>query len=801
MFRPYLSIAHLAAMQRNDPRYIICSKAFHSTVRRKEHTMSHADFFARVNQITAGFRQQTADMEASHLALRAYLESSSEELRSAILACDPFALINALWMVALVNQFVEVETDNGRMSRVSGDLSFTLEYIHAVLSSHSLEQFANRRTGRAADRVLELATELRAAAAAYCTVVSLRAEDGYFGAVDATLVFQAMTSWVGTRGYRYQTAEQAFFEFVLTPHDDALKAAYGMSASDIAAGFQKMITNTYAAPQPELREMLNSTVSAAAADGELSFDVARLSIRTFYAGLAKYDPKQRDLLPVSLTRNIGKEGLPPALLEDLAYVAGSETDFYAKGPHRGTPFRTMPGRIKPLVHVDGKYLACDPYLFRDSVYRALQRGLVQRLPGYRRQWKDRQTDLSETAFTNIFQEQLRDAEVFRSVHYEDPVTGEWCECDLVILIADVVIVIEIKAGVMVMHSPDLNFDRYLQKVQGLIVEAYDQCRRFIDYVASSDEVAIFQVRDNRRVEVRRLRLSGYRHVFPIGLTMEAFTPISSFCKELDGLSPILGKYPFVSMSVDDLQVLTHFLPQSGELMHYLSVRQRVAGIKGAFLYDEVDHLGMYIDKNRFDLFAELYTLGGKRTVVFDKASADINRYFAIVDWKAKPPPRQQFPAMLEKLLASINCHRHPGFLAVDAVLRDMGPSRRTTLDAALQTVVADLGKENYRRIRLPGSAPIMAWVQRAHYVDITSQHLAEGEILALASGVSHCTVLIILVNESGEFEGAYVRTACAPRKDDRTYWMQFAKAVDLLKNISTGIMRSSSSETEVATVS
>jgi hypothetical protein len=763
--------------------------------------MSHADFFARVKQITSEFRQQTENIEAAHLALRSHLESVSEELRSAILACDPFALINACWMVGLVNLFVEAEADNGRMSRVSGELSFTLEYIHAVLSSHSLEKFANRRNGRAAGKVLELATELRAAAAAYCTIVSLRAKDGYFGAVDDTLVFQAMTSWVGTRGYRYQTAEQAFFEFALAPHDDALKEAYGMSASHIARAFQQMITDTYLAPPLELRDLLDSTVSAAVADGELSFEVARLSIRTFYAGFAKSDPQQRKVLPVSLTRDVSKAGLPHALLEDLAYKAGSETDFFAPGSHRGTPFLTLPGRIKPLVHVDGQFLACDPYLFRDSAYRALQRGLVQRLPGYRRQWKDRQTDLSETAFTHIFREQLKSAEVFRSVHYEDPVTKEWCECDIVILIADIMIVIEIKAGVMVMHSPDLNFDRYLQKVQGLVVEAYDQCRRFINYLASGEEVPISQIRGDRREEVRRLRLSDYRQVFPIGLTMEAFTPISSFCKELDGISPILGKYPFVSMSVDDLQVLSHFLPQAGELMHYLEVRQRVAGIKGAFLYDEVDHLGMYVDKNRFDLFAEFYTQGGERTVLFDKASADINRYFAMIDWKAEAPPRQKYPPILEKLLTSIDCHRHPGFLAVDAVLRDMGASRRNTLDAALRTVLPALAKETYRRIRLPGSDPVMAWVQQANYVDITSEHLAEGEILALASGVSHCTVLIVLVNESGEFEGAYVRKAYAPRKDERAYRMRLAQSVDLLKHISMGVMRASSSETEAVLVS
>jgi hypothetical protein len=72
-------------------------------------------------------------------------------------------------------------------------------------------------------------------------------------------------------------------------------------------------------------------------------------------------------------------------------------------------------------------------------------------------------------------------------------------------------------------------------------------------------------------------------------------------KELPEVQPILGEHPFISMSVDDLFVLGRFLPTTGELVHYLEVRQQVAGLPGALLFDEIDHLGGYISKNRFDM--------------------------------------------------------------------------------------------------------------------------------------------------------------------------------------------------------
>src|SRR6202042_721005 len=102
-------------------------------------------------------------------------------------------------------------------------------------------------------------------------------------------------------------------------------------------------------------------------------------------------------------------------------------------------------------------------------------------------------------------------------------------------------------------------------------------------------------------EVARLRQRDYRLILPIGLTVEAFTPFSAICKELPEVRPILGRHPFISMSVDDLFVLTRFLPTAGELMHYLEVRQQVAGIPNAMMFDEIDHLGAYISQNRFDM--------------------------------------------------------------------------------------------------------------------------------------------------------------------------------------------------------
>ena len=47
-------------------------------------------------------------------------------------------------------------------------------------------------------------------------------------------------------------------------------------------------------------------------------------------------------------------------------------------PFAGTPLRTLPARIRPLVRRNGEYWATDGQFVRDSACRAIQRGLITR---------------------------------------------------------------------------------------------------------------------------------------------------------------------------------------------------------------------------------------------------------------------------------------------------------------------------------------------------------------------------------------------------------------------------------------
>ncbi|WFU80708.1 hypothetical protein QA645_40875 [Bradyrhizobium sp. CIAT3101] len=201
--------------------------------------------------------------------------------------------------------------------------------------------------------------------------------------------------------------------------------------------------------------------------------------------------------------------------------------------------------------------------------------------------------------------------------------------------------VEAKAGAAAtVASPATDFDRHGRSIHDLIVKAHDQCRRFLQYLASADEVPIYRREAGRYTEVERIRLTDFRLVLPIGLTVESFSPYASLAKLFPDAGPILGHHPFLSLSIDDLFVLRRFLPSAGELLHYLEVRQAVAGIPQAILFDEMDHLGAYLTKNRFDWTLRAQLNDNTELICWDGQSEPVDNYFADGEFAEKPPPVQ-----------------------------------------------------------------------------------------------------------------------------------------------------------------
>lgn len=716
------------------------------------------------------------EMDRMLMAERALLEMEelARRLRDTISAQPPKDLLGYIYGQRSLRALRDAESEPGASvgdaDAVDSD-QFLLEYVHAVLAA-TPEQPDAVFDEESCANLHDVADRLRRAAMMYAVASSIDTDGGLFGPKTGEVEFHAKGAWVLLRGHRYQVLEEEFYAYVLAPHDEVLRETYGVGALEIAKGFQAM-ANASRAGQGLAAETLAKHFEAAQAfaarEGVPFGDVAEAWIKEHADDMKAAALAMDDMVRGGICNVSRHTELPAALLSDLAFERGEETEFFADGPLVGTPFRTLPARKKPLIRLDGEYYAVDPCFTRDAGYRALLYNLLQRQPAYKKTFEERQKVLTEGAFVDILQRQLAGAQVYQEVYYRHPETRQWVENDTLVLLDDLLVLVEAKSGAAAtVASPAADFQRHAQAVQDLVVKAYEQCRRFFNYLASAEEVPIFRREQGKYIECGHLRQSDYRIMLPVGLTVESFSPFSAMCKELPGITPLLGKHAFISMSIDDLFVLNRFLPTAGELAHYWEVRQAVAGKRGAMLFDELDHLGAYIRKNRFDMDIRSQLAKSKVSfVVWDGMSDVVDQHFTRGDWNDCPIPRQEYPEELSRLLEALDRTRHSGWLKVESQIRTCATDSRDNLARTLHDFRLTLDDHEARYFHLIGKPGLFVWLQRNGTEPDLPTVRDKAAASALAMGSDEMVAVIAWASAAGQYSRAdYVEVTIPNAKNE-----------------------------------
>lgn len=692
------------------------------------------------------------------------MEAIAATMRELIIHLSPHELLGYIYaqymMKSMADQsIVQVKGQSEGSNDLINENQFLLEYIHAVLASNAAPEDVTFTEPQCTE-LIELSRQLRAKAMLFAMTSSISSGNNIFGPDTADIEYHAKSTWIMLRGNRYQVLEGEFYRYVLAPHNDVLKKEYGVSAEEIADGFQAMADATRSGHANAIMEMtkqyesaqdfamkqskpLEETMETWAADNPERFQAAGQAIDDIFNG---------GIANVSRHSN-----LPEALLADLAYQRGEDTEFYAPGDFSGTPYRTLPARKKPLIKLGSDYYAIDPCFARDSGYRALLYNLLQRKPDYKKTFETRQKVMSESAFADILATQLPNAKVFQEVYYKDPISKQWSENDTLILIDDILFLVEAKSGAAAtIASPALDFDRHAQSIQDLVIKAYKQCERFFNYLNSAEQVPIYNLLNGKYEECGRIRRSEYRVMVPIGLTVESFSPFSAYCKALPQIKLLLGKHAFISLSIDDLLVLKRFLPTPGLFAHYMEVRQAVAGIRQAHLYDELDHLGAYLNKNRFDQDILQQLKDGKvDMIVWDGMSDIVDKSFEREDWENRSFPKQMFPEEVMKLIGALDATRASGWLSAESHIRDLGEEGRNNLAGLLTKFRQTLNQHQFRYFIMSGdSKPLFVWLQQ-HNSQIDWAHVnKKASAAALATNASSIIALIAEVSPDGIYHRA-----------------------------------------------
>lgn len=702
------------------------------------------------------------------------MEATAKRVRELIVGMPPQELLGYIYaqhmMKAMSERAVKKQDSEYQdPGDVINQNQFLLEYIHAVLATDPVPDKVEFKEEKCAE-LFELSSKLREQAMFYAMASSADKKDGAFGPNTADIEFHAKSSWVLLRGNRYQVLEGEFYRYVLEPHDEALKEIYGIGADEVARGFQAMADAVRTGQAIAIGEMMNQFQTAkafAAAKAKPLDDVMEEWAEENKGNSTAVRQAIEDMFFGGIANVSRHTDLPKEILADLAYERGEDNEFFAGGDYSGTPYRTLPVRKKPLIKLGSDYFAVDPCFTRDAGYRALLFNLLQRKPAYKAEFNERQKVMSEAAFADLLSAQLPGATVLQEVYYKDPVTKQWSENDTLILMEDVLYLVEAKAGAAAtIASPALDFGRHAQSVQDLIIKAYKQCERFFNYLNTADEVPLFHMIDGKYVECARLRRAEYRVMLPIGLTVESFSPLSAFCKELPEIVPLLGKHAFISLSIDDLLVLRRFLPTPGEFGHYMEVRQAVAGLRRAHLFDELDHLGAYLKKNRVDVEMAEQLEKGADIVIWDGMSFEVDRSFEGENWETDPRPIQEFPDEMLKLLGALDATRKAGWLRVDSYFRNLGSEGRIEFAAILVGLRKSLNQHDGRYFIYgqEQETPFFIWLHKSGGVVDWEKVNSNASSAALVTPAGTLTGLMIETTAGGNYKAVSTFPVIRPAK-------------------------------------
>jgi len=173
------------------------------------------------------------------------------------------------------------------------------------------------------------------------------------------------------------------------------------------------------------------------------------------------------------------------------------------------------------------------------------------------------------------------------------------------------------------------------------------------------------------------------------------------------------------------------------------------------IFDEFDHLGAYLTKNRFDLeIADQLANDNANLVVWDGMCSVVDKHFEGESWAFNPVPKQDYPEEVLLLLAALDGTREKGWLSAESSIRDLCTDSRNDLAKYLGKLRLSLHKYPARHFLLGGKIiPLFVWLQK-HGQEIDWKKVRDK---AGASALSVNATSVVCVVAIGNADGAYQR--------------------------------------------
>lgn len=604
------------------------------------------------------------DILAQKQEMRQQIDTLIDTIRSEVLQCDPIELLSYCQYVFLscnvgyTSECQQLNNDNIAAAHAA-------EYVQSIYVAAEITEHE------------EIIHSISYFNSIICDIIQLHRITDYYlmlslynadnpNSKETNEAILECQSLFLTRGKRYMVFEEQYYRYLLLDHNEILNDLFGVSASEIVDGITKL---QYALTQGRGVYILSKLQQNLHPE---------LDIPDFYVALDKND-----------VCNI--TGWPERFVDSLAYGRGEASEFYKHRDYPGWCIINLPIQRRPFIKIGNKYYCFDYYSFVDNFYRAVQKAVSDSCTTY--QWKDVQQKASEQMVANIFERLLPGCVIYlNNIYPKHKSLRETCENDILITYYDIAIIVEVKGGAVNYTAPITDSENHIRSYNSLIKIPSDQCSRFYNYLTTNAEAQIFT--ENNQLKAS-LDTHGFSDIFMMSITVDNINHIAAKAEKIAFLNLT---EPVMCMAVDDLMVYQDYFDSPLEFIHFIKQRRKAISIRQLALYDELDHLGMYIEYNCYwmqeDIFpdgANILCLGYRELLDTYYGQKYTNCDFAVKPCQAKPK-------MLKDIISFLDASSIHNKIAASCYLLDMSNEAREEL---CQTFVQCCNRQEALKRQMP----------------------------------------------------------------------------------------------------
>ena len=449
------------------------------------------------------------------------------------------------------------------------------------------------------------------------------------------IVFEAQTLYT-VRGQRYQVFEKEYFERLLKSHNEIFSKLFGISSDEIVDGIEKL---QYALSQGKMEAFndLGTLMNEFFESGETDIEMFK----------AKHPNAGQDFvekfLGTKLRNVIEITGWPEAFVESLSFKPNEYPEFFENGEFAGWPIIDLPIQKRPFINIDNQYYCFDYYSFVDNFYRAIQKAISRKDSDYK--WADTQKEASENMVSDVFSQILPGSIIHRDNYYpKNKSIKNLSENDIIIQYEDVLLIVEVKAGSFVFTPPITDFENHIRSYKSLIEKADHQCKNTYDYLVTNNIAKLYEQDGTEKAEID---MSKINDVYMISVTIDN---INDFAARAEKMNFLQLKCNAISLSIDDLMVYREYFDSPLVFLHFLKQRRQATQEPKLALNDELDHLGLYIKHNMYNL--QLSDVPDDTQIRFQGYREELDEYFCALYHPQLQPtkPNLKIPPLLLEIL-------------------------------------------------------------------------------------------------------------------------------------------------------